>query len=235
MQIAIIEDDVHLMELYKIVLADLQIPIDGYTNGWQGLDAITKHPTRYCLLILDIMLPGVNGLEICRKIRLTNQTLPILMLTSKSEDIDKIEGLELGADDYMTKPFSNGELLARVKAMLRRFGLAVTQAKVNHQNIVIGDIQFDIDNRVVSKQGRDVSLSAKEYDLLLLFMSQPGRIFTRMEILERVWGEHFEGLEHTVNSNINRLRLKIEDDINRPIYLVTVWGIGYKFNKDIEI
>ena len=232
MSIAIIEDDPNIRSLIKIVLSPLNVSIDEYENGWTGLDAIAQK--KYSLLVLDLMLPGVNGMEICRKIRLANNQMPILMLTAKSEEEDKIAGLDIGADDYLTKPFSNGELLARVKALLRRSEAKSVSDKKENQIISIGSLKLDISNRVLIKNGIEISLTAKEFDLIHLFMSNAGRNFTRMEVLERVWGEHFEGLEHTVNSNINRLRSKIEEDPAKPNYLVTVWGLGYKFNKNPE-
>jgi len=232
MSIAIIEDDANIRNLIKIVLSDLNVPIDEYDNGWKGLDGVTQK--KYSLLVLDLMLPGVNGMEICRKIRQSNNTMPILMLTSKSEEDDKIAGLETGADDYLTKPFSNRELLARVKALLRRSEAKSIIDKKEYQIISIGSLVLDISNRVLTKNRIEVNLTAKEFDLIHLFMSNAGRNFTRMEVLERVWGENFEGLEHTVNSNINRLRSKIEEDPAKPKYLVTVWGLGYKFNKNPE-
>lgn len=232
MSIAILEDDPNIRSLLKIILSELNLPIDEYDNGWKGLDALTQK--KYSLLVLDLMLPGVNGIEICRKIRQANNQMPILMLTSKSEEDDKIAGLDIGADDYLTKPFSNGELLARVKALLRRSEVKSGIEKKEHQIISIGSLALDISNRLLTKNGIDVNLTGKEFDLIQLFMSNAGRNFTRMDILERVWGDHFEGLEHTVNSNINRLRSKIEVDPVHPKYLVTVWGLGYKFNKNPE-
>jgi two-component system, OmpR family, alkaline phosphatase synthesis response regulator PhoP len=233
MHIAIIEDDPNIRALIKIVLSELQLPIDEYDNGWQGLDKILSKS--YQLLILDIMLPGVNGIEICRKIRQSNNQMPILMLTSKSEEDDKIAGLDIGADDYLTKPFSNRELLARAKALLRRSDAVNIKVNKEMQVIKIGNLTLDISQKMLKKNNIDISLTAKEFDLIQLFMTNPGRNFTRMDVLERVWGEHFEGLEHTVNSNINRLRSKIESDPTKPKYLVTVWGLGYKFNKNPEI
>jgi len=232
MSIAIIEDDPNIRSLLKIILSEMNLPIDEYDNGWKGLDALTQK--KYSLLVLDLMLPGVNGMEICRKIRQANNQMPILMLTSKSEEEDKIAGLDIGADDYLTKPFSNGELLARVKALLRRSEAKSFIDKKEHQIISIGSLALDISNRVLTKNGIEVNLTVKEFDLVHLFMSNAGRNFTRMEVLERVWGENFEGLEHTVNSNINRLRSKMEEDPAKPKYLVTVWGLGYKFNKNPE-
>jgi len=232
MSIAIIEDDANIRNLIKIVLSELNVPIDEYDNGWKGLDAIIQK--KYSLLVLDLMIPGVSGMEICRKIRQSNNQMPILMLTSKSEEEDKIAGLDMGADDYLTKPFSNGELLARAKALLRRSNNKSNIDKNENQIIYIGDLMLDVSNRILTKNNQEVNLTVKEFDLIQLFMSNAGRNFTRLDVLERVWGEQFEGLEHTVNSNINRLRSKIEEDPTKPKYLITVWGLGYKFNKNPE-
>lgn len=229
MSIAIIEDDANIRNLIKIVLSDLNVPIDEYDNGWKGLDGVTQK--KYSLLVLDLMLPGVNGMEICRKIRQSNNTMPILMLTSKSEEDDKIAGLETGADDYLTKPFSNRELLARVKALLRRSVIKSEIDKKENYIISIGNLTLDTSGRILTKSNKEIPLSSKEFDLVQLFMSNAGRNYSRIEVLEKVWGDQFEGLEHTVNSNINRLRSKIEDDPTNPKYLITVWGLGYKFNK----
>ncbi|MBK8515076.1 MAG: response regulator transcription factor [Saprospiraceae bacterium] len=234
MSVAIIEDDPNIRKLIKIVLSELNVPIYEYDNGWKGLDALSQK--KFSILILDLMLPGVNGLEICRKIRQSDKQMPILMLTSKSEEDDKIAGLEIGADDYLTKPFSNRELLARVKALLRRSELKSNTDRKENRLISIGTLSLDLNNRILTKNGIEINLTAKEFDLIQLFMSNPGRTFSRMDVLERVWGEQFEGLEHTVNSNINRLRNKIEEEPSQPKYIITMWGLGYKFNKypDIE-
>jgi len=232
MSIAIIEDDPNIRSLLRIVLSELNVPIDEYDNGWKGLDGILQN--NFSLLILDLMLPGVNGIEICRKIRQSGNNLHILMLTSKSEEDDKIAGLDIGADDYLTKPFSNKELLARVKALLRRSEVKSNTDKKENQIITLGGLSLDMSNRILTKNNKEVNLTAKEFDIIQLFMSNAGRNFTRMDVLERVWGEQFEGLEHTVNSNINRLRNKIEEDPTKPKYIVTVWGVGYKFNKNPE-
>lgn len=232
MSIAIIEDDPNIRNLIKIVLSELSLPIDEYDNGWKGLDGVVNKS--YDLLILDLMLPGVNGVEICRKVRQTNNQVPILMLTSKSEEDDKIIGLDMGADDYLTKPFSNRELLARAKALLRRSDAKSIMEKRDNQVFRIGVLSLDMTNRILTKNGNNVSLTSKEFELIHLFMTNPGRNFTRTDVLEKVWGEHFEGLEHTVNSNINRLRGKIEENPAKPKYLVTVWGVGYKLNKNPE-
>jgi two-component system, OmpR family, alkaline phosphatase synthesis response regulator PhoP len=231
MNILIIEDEENIAELIAIHLRDLPASVKICNNGWQGLDeALTG---KYNLLVLDLMLPGINGMEICRQIRQKMRYLPILMLTAKSEEEDKIAGLEQGADDYLTKPFSTGELLARVKAILRRTTLETKVLEKNMTRIQRGELALDLETKTLTKGGKMIALTVKEYELLQLFMQNPSRPFSRTAILDEIWGEQFEGLEHTVNSNINRLRTKIEDNLNEPKYILTAWGVGYKFNSEL--
>lgn len=226
MNILIIEDEENIAELIAIHLRDLPAAVTIKGNGWQGLDeALTG---KYDLLVLDLMLPGIGGMEICRQIRHKVKHLPILMLTAKSEEQDKIDGLELGADDYLTKPFSTGEFMARVKAILRRTKRETKELEKDLVQIMRGELMMNLENRTVNRGGKVIDLTVKEFELLQLFMQNPTRAFTRTEILDEVWGEQFEGLEHTVNSNINRLRGKIEENVAAPKFILTAWGIGYK-------
>lgn len=229
MNILVIEDDPNIADLIAIHLRDLPSQVTIISQGWLGLDAAISG--KYDFLVLDLMLPGLGGMEICRQIRLHKQFIPILMLTAKSEEQDKIAGLEMGADDYLTKPFSPGELLARIKTILRRTQRESKEMEKKLQRIERGHLSLDLDKRTVSKGAHQIELTVKEYELLQLFMQNPGRNFTRQEILDEIWGEQFEGLEHTVNAHINRLRAKIEDDLTRPSFILTAWGIGYKFNE----
>lgn len=232
MNILIIEDDENIAELIAINLRDLPAMTTIKNNGWQGLDeAMTG---KYDLVVLDLMLPGLNGVEICRQLRQKLPLLPILMLTAKSEEQDKINGLEAGADDYLTKPFSVGELKARIKTILRR---TQQQTKKLEKELILiqrGDLSIDLEKHIVTRGSQRLDLTAKEFELLHLFMQNPGRSFTRQQILDEIWGEQFEGLEHTVNSHINRLRSKIEEDTLKPRYILTSWGIGYMFNNDLS-
>ncbi len=232
MNILIVEDDENIAELIAINLQDLPAIPTIKNNGWQGLDeAMTG---KYDLIVLDLMLPGLNGIEICRQLRQKQPLLPILMLTAKSEEQDKIHGLEAGADDYLTKPFSIGELKARIKTILRR---TQQQTKKLEKELILikrGDLIIDLDKHTVVRGVQRIDLTAKEFELLHLFMKNPGRSFTRQQILDEIWGEQFEGLEHTVNSNINRLRAKIEENPLKPHYILTSWGIGYMFNNDLN-
>lgn len=226
----IIEDDKDIADLIAIHLSDLEFEVEKAFDGREGL--LKALNNQYKIILLDIRLPGLDGMEICKKIRLEKIHTPILMVTSKSEEIDKIIGLEMGADDYITKPFSIRELIARVKAILRRSELTL-QTKPGD---VAEEIRFDgfyvnVTLRNVEIFGKRIELSPKEFDLLVLFASNPGRTYTRTQLLDMVWGYQFEGYEHTVNSHINRLRAKIERNLNEPEFILTTWGVGYKFRE----
>jgi two-component system, OmpR family, alkaline phosphatase synthesis response regulator PhoP len=231
MNILVVEDDQNLAELISIHLQDLPAKVTVCGHGWKGLDEAMSGA--YDFLVLDLMLPGIGGLEICRQLRQRKQYIPILMLTARSEEQDKIAGLETGADDYLTKPFSPGELVARIKSILRRTQRERQQAEQQMERIERGGLVMDLEMRSLHKGATRIELTSKEFDLLQLFMQNPGRPYTRIEILDEVWGEQFDGLEHTVNSHINRLRAKIEDDLARPRYILTAWGVGYKFNDEL--
>ncbi len=181
------------------------------------------------------MLPGLEGLEITRRIRESSRYTPILMLTAKSSEIDRVVGLEVGADDYLTKPFSIRELLARVKALFRRVEAVTAAARTeDEKEIRYRGLAIDVRKRRVELEGSEVELTAKEFDLLVHFARHPGRVYTRSELLDRVWGYAHDSYQHTVNSHINRLRAKIEKDPAHPEYVLTVWGVGYKFNDSAE-
>jgi DNA-binding response OmpR family regulator len=198
-----------------------------YHNGREGFEKVLKEPGD--LIVLDINLPEMNGLDICRKLRAEKINVPILMLTARSEEIDKVLGLETGADDYLTKPFSVRELAARVKALLRRVEVN-SQAVEDNGHIIFKELEIDTKKRKVSLKGERIELTPKEFDLLLLLAANPGVTFDRKELLSKVWAYDYEGYEHTVNSHINRLRAKIEKDPNQPDYVLTTWGVGYRFN-----
>jgi DNA-binding response OmpR family regulator len=229
-KVLIIEDDKDIADLIAIHIADLGFEIDKAFDGKEGLLKALNNV--YKIILLDIRLPGLDGVEICKKIRQEKNHTPILMVTSKSEEIDKIIGLEIGADDYITKPFSIRELIARVKAILRRAELTqqVKPSDVN-EKIKCEGLYINVTLRNVEVHGKRIELSPKEFDLLVLFASNPGRTYTRTQLLDQVWGYQFEGYEHTVNSHINRLRTKIEKNLNEPEFLLTTWGVGYKFRQ----
>jgi len=225
-RVLVVEDDEDIAKLVKLQLEGLSCTVKLAYDGAVGL--AEAESGSYDLVILDLMLPGVDGLEICRRIRARSRYTPILMLTAKSSELDRVLGLEMGADDYLTKPFSVMELTARVKAILRRVD-ALSAAPTADKVLGFGPMRIDADKREVSVEGAAVELTAKEFDLLLHFAENPGRVFTRSQLLDRVWGYSHSGYEHTVNSHINRLRAKIEKNPNQPEFIQTVWGVGYKF------
>lgn len=231
-QVLVIEDDENILDLLEIHLEDLNCVVTKCADGLAGLNALRAQ--KYDLAILDLMLPGMDGLEICRTARAEKIHTPILMLTAKSEEIDKVLGLETGADDYLTKPFSVREFIARVKAIFRRTSMDRQPAPDEKKGIFEhGELTVDVDKRKVTILGKRIDLSPKEFELLALMASKPGKSYSRQQLLNLVWGYEFEGFEHTVNSHINRLRGKIEPDVSNPTYILTTWGVGYRFNEEI--
>lgn len=227
-----IEDDISIVDLVAIHLKDNYCELTKAHTGTDGLNLATKN--KYDMIILDVMLPEMDGIEICRRLRADKIFTPILMLTARSEEIDKIIGLETGADDYLTKPFSIREFIARVKAILRRTEMVNSEKIIDEEIFEFGSLLIDPMKRKVKLEGKKVELTPKEFDLLYLFMSNPGKIYSRENLLNLVWGYEFSGYEHTVNSHINRLRTKIEADLTIPKYILTSWGVGYKFTDDIK-
>lgn len=226
-----IEDDPSLLDLLKMHLKDIDGYLDTAQDGVMGLDKILNRS--YDLIILDVMLPKLDGFEICKKARAQNINTPILMLTAKSEEIDKILGLEIGADDYVVKPFSIRELIARVKALLRRASRLDNGNQDTSQSLDRGEMTIELEKRKVTINGNRVELSPKEFELLAFMAQSPGVSYSRTRLLNTIWGYDFEGFAHTVNSHINRLRTKIEVDVSNPQYILTTWGVGYRFNEDV--
>ena len=227
-RILIIEDDRDIAHLVDLHLTDLDCETQVVHDGATGLERALNEP--FDLVILDIMLPGTDGLEICRRLRGLPRYVPILMLTARSTEVDRVVGLEMGADDYLTKPFSIKELLARVKALFRyREAVSRQDDPGATAPIDIGDIHIDRDRRRARAGLRDLDLTTREFDLLAHFARHPGRVFSRAQLLDQVWGYAHQGYEHTVNSHINRLRAKLEVDPSAPRYILTVWGVGYRF------
>jgi two-component system alkaline phosphatase synthesis response regulator PhoP len=230
-KVLIIEDDVNIINLLEIHLNDLNCEVFSATNGRDGLDKALRR--QFDLIILDIMIPFMNGMEVCRRLREHKQTIPIIILSAKSEEIDKVLGLETGADDYMTKPFGIREFIARVNVIFRRREFGLPSAIENKRQLIqFGDLEIDIEKRKVVLQGARIELSPKEFELFVLLASNPGKSYSRKNLLNLVWGYEFDGYEHTVNSHINRLRGKIESDISKPKYILTTWGVGYRFNEE---
>ena len=231
-KILVVEDNPEIADLLSMHLKDLNCDIEIRHDGLEGL--IMAQTNRYDLIILDLMLPNVDGIEICQKIRGNENYTPILMLTAKSSELDRVLGLEVGADDYLTKPFSIRELIARVKALFRRVeAFAHTSEKSNDATLHFENLEINREKRSVTASGKQLDLTAKEFDLLLHFAENPGRVYSRSQLLDQVWGYGHEGYEHTVNSHINRLRNKIEENPAEPNTILTVWGVGYKFNPEL--
>ncbi|HSF46812.1 MAG TPA: response regulator transcription factor [Burkholderiales bacterium] len=228
--VLVIEDEPEIADLVKLHLKDLNCHVKVAFDGIVGLaEAEAKV---YDLIILDLMLPGVDGLEVCRRLRGKSTYTPILMLTAKSSELDRVLGLEMGADDYLTKPFSVMELMARVKALFRRVdALGGASPLTAQKSLSFRELTIDPVKREVTIKGKPIELTTKEFDLLLHFAQNPGRVYTRAQLLDNVWGYEHSGYEHTVNSHINRLRAKIEEDPANPRYILTVWGVGYKFGE----
>jgi len=232
-RILVVEDNTDIAELVALHLRDLECEVVLAADGAAGFELASAGG--WNLIILDLMLPRMEGLELCRRLRAGDSYTPILMLTAKSSEVDRVVGLEMGADDYLTKPFSIRELIARVKAIFRRLeALGPSPADDAGRRVEAGDMTIDPDKRRVTIGGAPVELTAREFDLLLQFASHPGRVYTRQQLLDQVWGYGHDGYEHTVNSHINRLRAKIEADPSKPAYILTVWGVGYKFNDRLN-
>lgn len=224
-----VEDDPHIGRLLMALLGDGGYPAEWVTDGKTALNRWREAS----LVVLDLMLPDIDGLAVCREIRSGDASLPLIMLTAKAGTRDIVHGLEIGADDYITKPFDGEILLARVAALLRRHDrqrqLTDTASAVQ---IVVGDLVIDVDAHRASLRGESLSLTAKEFALLVFFAQHPGHAFTRNDLLDAVWGAEFDGFDHTVNTHINRLRNKVEEDPANPHYIHTVWGVGYRFTED---
>jgi two-component system, OmpR family, response regulator len=228
--VLIIEDNPGIAQLVRMHVEDLGCDVVVENRGDTGLARYREGGID--LVVLDLMLPGLDGLGICREIRSQPGYVPVLMLTAKSTELDRVLGLEMGADDYLTKPFSVAELAARVKALFRRvdaMAASASAAKPAPVAINCGDLCIDPTRHRVQVRDTEVELTAREFDLLWHFASHPGQVFSRMQLLDMVWGYEHEGYEHTVNTHINRLRGKIEHDPASPEFIQTVWGVGYRF------
>jgi len=228
--ILVAEDQADIRELLVLNLRNAGYEVSAVADGREALARQTEQARD--LLVLDLMMPGLDGLEVCKALRAKGSATPILMLTAKSTELDRVLGLELGADDYLTKPFSLAELLARVKALLRRADLLrAAQANAQAQPgaaVRNGEIELQPQRRQVRVRGEAVEFTALEFDLLLYFTQHPGRVFSRAQLLDAVWGYTHDGYEHTVTTHINRLRAKLEADPMRPEVILTVRGAGYK-------
>jgi DNA-binding response OmpR family regulator len=226
-RILIVEDDADIADLLRLHLRDEGYEVVHAAEGDSGLRLLEAGG--WDLLVLDLMLPGVDGLEICRRARAMTRYTPIVITSARSSEVHRIIGLELGADDYLAKPFSMLELVARVKALLRRVDALARDARMDGGVLQLSGLRIDPLSREASVDGKPVDLTPREFDLLYFFARHPGKVFSRMDLLNQVWGYQHDGYEHTVNTHINRLRLKVEADPTEPRRILTVWGRGYRF------
>ncbi len=232
MKLLVIEDQKDIADLVALHLRDLGHEVDCIHDGQDGLAAAQQ--ATHDLIVLDVMLPRLNGLDILKALRKDSINTPVLMLTARSTELDRVLGLELGADDYLTKPFSVAELQARVKAIFRRQEIANQRsqqslAAPDVQPLNFGELMINPATHEAFLNGKNLGLTAKEFELLMYFARNPGRAYTRLQLLDAVWGTTFEGYEHNVNTHINRLRNKIEKDPANPKFVLTVRGVGYRF------
>ncbi len=231
-KVLIVEDESDIAELIRVSLLALSLETEHCSDGSDAIAQILHGD--YSLVILDIMLPGISGLDICKAVRAKKPEQAIMMLTAKGSETDQIVGLELGADDYMTKPFSIPAFQARVRVQLRRVELLDDrQSLPNKQTTIsVGRLQIDQGNHTVSFDSIGIELTSLEFDLLKFFMERPDQVFSRASLLDKVWGYDHDGYEHTVNSNINRLRRKLKTELDNEQIIQTVWGVGYKLSSE---
>ncbi len=227
-RVLLVEDDAHIADLLSMHLRDEGLLVVHCARGDEGLVQLTQGGD-WDALVLDLMLPGVDGLDICRRARAMARYVPIIIISARASEVHRILGLEIGADDYLPKPFSVLELVARVRALLRRAEAMAQNARVAAGSLSVAGLAMDPVARDARLAGQRLDLTPREFDLLYFFARQPGKVFSRMDLLNAVWGYQHEGYEHTVNTHINRLRAKIEADPAQPARILTVWGRGYKF------
>lgn len=225
-RILIVEDDAHIAELIRLHLSDEGYEVRIAADGQAGMQQLERG--RWDALVLDLMLPQVDGLEICRRARTMARYTPIIITSARSSEVNRILGLELGADDYLAKPFSVLELVARTRALLRRAEALARNARLESGSVEFDGLHVDPLAREVVLEGRAIELTPREFDLLYFLARHPGKVFSRLDLLNQVWGYRHDGYEHTVNTHINRVRIKIEADPARPRRILTVWGRGYK-------
>jgi DNA-binding response OmpR family regulator len=234
-KILVVEDEVAIREFEVINLRRVGYETVEASNGEEALEIYEEHGD-FDIALLDISMPGMDGLTLCKELRRRSSTLGIIMLTARTQEMDKISGLMLGADDYITKPFSPAELLARVDSLYRRVdNQRVAPKKQNTDEIKLGEFTLNIRRRTLAKNNRNIELTQVEFQIIEYFFTNPDTALDRTDILNRVWGEEYFGEEKIVDVNIRRLRIKIEDDPSKPKYLMTVWGMGYKWNTSESV
>ena len=231
-KILVTEDEQAIREFIIINLQRAGYNVVEADCGEVALEKFEEDPDSFDIAILDIMMPGIDGFTVCKELRKKSSTIGIIMLTAKTQEMDKVSGLMIGADDYVTKPFSPSELVARVDALYRRIAIAEMREENNFkEEIKSGEFLLNLRNRALSKSGRVIDLTQVEFQIMEYFFSNPGKALSRTDILTHVWGEAYYGEEKIVDVNIRRLRMKIEDQTSTPRHIVTVWGLGYKWES----
>ena len=230
-RILIVEDETAIREFEAINLQRVGYKTVEAGSGEEALSIYENDSEGFDIALLDVMMPGMDGITLCKELRMRSATLGIIMLTAKSQEIDKISGLMTGADDYITKPFSPAELLARVDSLYRRVELQTSNPILADNEISLGEFVLDLRRRTLTKNGKNIELTQVEFQMVEYFFNHPDMALSRNDILVKVWGESYFGEEKIVDVNIRRLRMKIEDDPSAPKHLVTVWGMGYKWNS----
>ncbi len=225
-KILVVDDEKLIVKGIKFSLEQEGMEVDAAYDGEEALNLAKEN--NYSLILLDVMLPKIDGLEVCQLIR-EFSNVPIIMVTAKGEDMDKIMGLEFGADDYITKPFNILELKARIKAILRRSVRTVVKDEPKRKKIAIRDLELELESRRCYIKGREINLTAKEFDMLELFMENPGKVYSRENLLNTIWGYDYPGDARAVDVHVRRLREKIEEVPSEPKYILTKWGVGYYF------
>ena len=233
-RILIVEDEAAIREFEAINLKRAGYTVVEAGSGEEAIDIYDCDIEGFDIALLDISMPGMDGFTLCKELRERSQTLGIIMLTAKTQEMDKISGLMMGADDYITKPFSPSELMARVDSLYRRVEiLSAKQTKSISDEITLGEFALNIRRRTLTKNGRNIELTQVEFQMVDYFFNNPDTVLSRTDILTKVWGTNYFAEEKIVDVNIRRLRMKIEDDASLPKYLVTVWGMGYKWNTNV--
>ena len=230
-RILIVEDETAIREFEAINLKRVGYETVEAGSAEEAIEIYDSDAIGFDIALLDVMMPGMDGFALCKELRKRSQSLGIIMLTAKSQEMDKISGLMIGADDYITKPFSPTELLARVDSLYRRVELQSNKPQQSSDEITLGEFTLNLRRRTLTKNGADIELTQVEFQIIEYFFTNPDTALGRSDILERVWGASYYGEEKIVDVNIRRLRMKIEDDASAPKYLVTVWGMGYKWNS----
>lgn len=229
-RILVAEDEDAIRSFMVLNLRRVGFEVYETVNGQEALDLFKKENGNFDIAVLDVMMPGIDGFAVCREIRKMSSTIGIIMLTARSQEIDRVNGLNMGADDYITKPFSPTELIARIDALYRRVAMSEIRTKNNFQEeIRSGDFVLNLRSRILTKRGTPIELTQVEFQIMEFFFANKGAVLSRGEILRKVWGDAYYGEEKIVDVNIRRLRMKIEDEPSNPKYILTVWGIGYRW------